>query len=90
MEPIPVVTQIMVDGALAFALRFDQPANHVRSTLTLLTPDGTRMLRPAQRSTEHALQRDQPADARVLPAYVAGPTASGETLAGTIPFTVAR
>jgi hypothetical protein len=44
MEPVPAVTQIMDDGALAFALRFDQPVNHVRSILTLLTPDGIRML----------------------------------------------
>jgi len=46
VEHVPAVTQLMDGNALAFALRFDQPINHYRSTLTLVTPDGASMLRP--------------------------------------------
>ena len=46
VEHVPAVTQLMDGNTLAFALRFDQPINHYRSTLTLVTPDGTSMLRP--------------------------------------------
>src|SRR5690349_5039215 len=91
MEPVPAVTQIMDDGALAFALRFDQPVNHVRSTLTLLTPDGTRMLHvrlSAQPNTLYsAIGRLTPGSYQLV---WEAHTATGETLAGTIPFIVTR
>jgi methionine-rich copper-binding protein CopC len=46
VEHVPAVTQLLDGNTLAFALRFDQPINHYRSTLTLVTPDGKSILRP--------------------------------------------
>ena len=90
VEQVPAVTQLMDRGPLAFALRFDQPVNHVRSTLTLVTPDGTRMLRlllSARPNTLHS------AIGWLMPGSYElqwqARAANGETLAGTIPFTVA-
>ena len=91
VEPAPAVTQIMDDRALAFALRFDQPVKHVRSTLTLLTPDGIRMLGvrlSAQPNTLYsAIGRLTPGSYQVTRQ---AHTATGKTLAGTIPFSVTR
>ena len=91
VEHVPAVTQLMDGNALAFALRFDQPINHYRSTLTLVTPDGASMLRPRLSAQPNTLYS---AIGRLMPgayelrwqAYAA----SGETWEGTVPFTVAR
>src|SRR5438094_8133007 len=45
VEQRPAVNEIMQGSGLAFALRFDQPIDHQRSSLELVTPRGTRMLR---------------------------------------------
>ena len=36
----PAVSEIGIGSALAFALRFDEPVDHRRSTLRLVTPGG--------------------------------------------------
>lgn len=91
MEPVPAVTQIMDDGALAFALHFDRPIDHYRSIITLVAPDGTRILHvrlSAQPNTLYsAIGRLTPGSYELTwQAY----TVTGKTLAGTIPFTVTR
>jgi methionine-rich copper-binding protein CopC len=91
VEHVPAVTQLIDGNTLAFALRFDQPINHYRSTLTLVTPDGTSMLRPRLSAQPNTLYS---AIGRLMPgayelrwqAYAA----SGETWEGAVPFTVAR
>lgn len=90
-EHAPSVTRIMDGSALAFALRFDRPINHYRSTLTLLTPDGTTMLGirlSAQPNTLYvAVGQLQPGSYALR---WQTPATFGETAAGTIPFAVAR
>jgi methionine-rich copper-binding protein CopC len=91
VQQVPAVTEITDSSALAFALRFDQPVNHYLSTLTLVTPDGTSMLRvrlSAQPSTLYS------AIGRLMPGSYElqwhAHAANGEMLAGMIPFTVTR
>src|SRR5437667_1706018 len=45
IEQKPAVNEIMQGSGIAFALRFDQPVDHQRSSLMLVTPRGTRTLR---------------------------------------------
>jgi len=91
VEQIPVVTEIVDGSALAFALRFDQPINHYRSTLKLVTPDGTSLLRVRPSAQPNTLYS---AIGRLMPGSYElqwhAHAANGEILAGMIPFTVAR
>jgi len=50
VEQTPAVNEIMQGSALAFALRFDQPIDHQRSSLGLVTP------RQESGSESHSLQ----------------------------------
>jgi methionine-rich copper-binding protein CopC len=45
VEQKPQVNEIMQGSGLAFALRFDQPIDHQHSSLTLVTPRGSKVLR---------------------------------------------
>jgi methionine-rich copper-binding protein CopC len=91
VEQVPAVTEITDGGALAFALRFDQPVNHYLSTLTLLTPDGTSMLRVRLSAQPNTLYS---AIGRLTPGSYElrwhAHAANGEILVGMIPFTVTR
>jgi methionine-rich copper-binding protein CopC len=91
VEHAPAVTQLMDGNTLAFALSFDQPINHYRSTLTLVTPYGTSMLRLRLSALPNTLYS---AFGRLMPAAHAlrwqAYAANGETWEGTVPFTVAR
>ena len=90
VEQRPAVNEIMQGSGLAFALRFDQPIDHQRSSLTLVTPRGTRMLRPrldAEPNTLYsAVGQLAPGDYTLRwKARARG----GQMLTGTIPFRVA-
>ena len=91
IEHVPSVTRTMDGSALAFALRFDQPIDHYRSTLKLLTPDGTRMLGVRLSAQPNTLYG---AVGRLQPGSYAlrwqAPTTIGEKATGTIPFAIAR
>jgi methionine-rich copper-binding protein CopC len=91
VEQVPVVTEIIDGSALAFALRFDQPINHYRSTLTLVTPDGTSPLGVRLSAQPNTLYS---AIGRLMPGSYElrwhAHTANGEILAGMIPFSVTR
>src|SRR5260221_1392529 len=91
IEHVPSVTRIMDGSALSFALSFDRPIDHYRSTLKLLTPDGMRMLGirlSAQPNTLYgAVGRLQPGSYALR---WQAPTTIGETVTGTIPFAVAQ
>jgi hypothetical protein len=74
------------------ALRFDQPINYYRSTLTLVTPDGTSMLRVRLSAQPNSLYS---AIGRLIPGSYElqqwhAHAAKGEILAAMIPFTVTR
>jgi len=51
MTSIPTVDQVMDGSETSFALRFNQPVDHVRSRLILVTPQGELLLQP-RRETE--------------------------------------
>jgi methionine-rich copper-binding protein CopC len=91
VEQVPAVTEITDGSALAFALRFDQPVNHYRSTLTLVKPGGTSMLPfrfSAQPNTLYSAVGRLTAGSYEL--RWQAHTATGEILAGMIPFAVTR
>lgn len=90
VEQKPMVNEIMQGSGLAFALRFDQPMDHQSSSLALVTPQGAKMLRArldAEPNTLYsAVGRLAPGDYTLRWKARAR---DGQTLMGTIPFSVA-
>ena len=91
VEQKPQVNEVMQGGSgLAFALRFDQPVDHERSRLELLTPRGKKVLRPRLDAEPNTLYS---AVGQLVPGeYMLRWKArarDGQMLMGTIPFRVA-
>jgi len=89
MQQTPQINEIMDGSAVAFALRFDRPIDHKRSSLTLLGGGGSKALRvrlDAQPNTLYsALGRLAPGAYELRWRARAN---DGEMLAGGFPFTV--
>jgi methionine-rich copper-binding protein CopC len=81
----------MPGSGLAFALRFDQPIDHQHSTLTLVTPRGTKMLRARLDAEPNTLYSTvgQLAPGEYTLRWKAR-AKDGQMLMGTIPFRVVR
>ena len=91
VEQKPMVNEIMQGSGLAFALRFDQPIDHQSSTLALVTPQGTKMLRARLDAEPNTLYSavGQLAPGEYTLRWKAR-ARDGQTMMGTIPFSVAR
>jgi methionine-rich copper-binding protein CopC len=90
VEQKPQVNEIMQGSGLAFALRFDQPIDHVHSRLELLTPRGKKVLRPrldAEPNTLYSAVGQLAPGEYTLRWKARG--RDGQMLTGTIPFRVA-
>jgi methionine-rich copper-binding protein CopC len=90
VEQEPMVNEIMQGSALAFALRFDQPIDHQSSSLALVTPRGTKMLRArldAEPNTLYSAVGELAPGEYTLRWKARG--RDGQTMMGTIPFRVA-
>jgi len=91
VEHVPAVTEITDGSALAFVLCFDQPVNYYLSTLALVTPDGTSMLRVRLSAQPNTLYS---AIGRLMPGSYElqwhAHAANGEIFGGMIPFNVTR
>jgi methionine-rich copper-binding protein CopC len=89
MEQTPHINEIMEGSAVAFALRFDRPIDHERSSLTLISRGGSKVLRVrlnAQPNTLYsALGRLDPGAYELRWKARAN---DGEMLAGGFSFTV--
>ena len=87
----PMVNQIMAGSGIAFALRFDEPIDHRRSTLGLVTPRGVMRLRArldAEPNTLYGtLGRLEPGEYTLR--WRAQAAHGAQVLMGTIPFRVA-
>jgi methionine-rich copper-binding protein CopC len=90
VEQKPMVNEIMQGSGLAFALRFDQPIDHQSSSLALVTPQGTKMLRARLDAEPNTLYSavGQLAPGEYTLRWKAR-ARDGQTLMGTIPFSVA-
>jgi len=90
VEQTPAVNEIMQGSALAFALRFDQPIDHQRSSLGLVTPRGTKMLRARLDAEPNTLYSavGQLAPGEYTLRWKAR-ARDGQMLMGSIPFRVA-
>jgi len=90
VEQTPTVNEIMQGSGLAFALRFDQPIDHQRSSLGLVTPRGTKTLRARLDAEPNTLYS---AVGQLAPGEYAlrwkARARDGQMLMGTIPFRVA-
>jgi methionine-rich copper-binding protein CopC len=90
VEQKPQVNEIMQGSGLAFALRFDQPIDHQGSSLSLVTPQGTKMLRARLDAEPNTLYS---AVGQLAPGeytlHWKARAEDGQTLTGTIPFRVA-
>jgi methionine-rich copper-binding protein CopC len=90
VEQTPAVNEIMQGSGLAFALRFDQPIDHQRSSLGLVTPRGTKMLRArldAEPNTLYSAVGQLAPGEYTLRWKARG--RDGQMLTGKIPFRVA-
>jgi methionine-rich copper-binding protein CopC len=90
VEQKPQVNEIMQGPGLAFALRFDQPIDHEHSSLTLVTPRGSKVLRArldAEPNTLYSAVGQLTPGEYTLRWKARG--RDGQTLTGTIPFKVA-
>jgi methionine-rich copper-binding protein CopC len=91
MSSFPVVDQVMDGSATSFAIRFDQPVDHVRSRLILVTPQGERALQPRRETEPNTLF--SPVGRLPPGAYELRWEAvemGGAVARGTIPFRVAH
>ncbi len=90
VEQKPTVNEIMQGAGLAFALRFDQPIDHQRSSLGLETPRGTKMLRARLDAEPNTLYS---AVGKLAPGeytlHWKARARDGQMLMGSIPFRVA-
>jgi methionine-rich copper-binding protein CopC len=90
VEQTPAVNEIMSGSTLAFALRFDQPIDHQLSGLSLVTPQGTRMLRARLDAEPNTLYS---AVGQLAPGeytlHWKARARDGQMLSGSVPFRVA-
>lgn len=90
VEQFPKVNEIVDGSAVAFALRFDEPLDHSRSGVVLMTPSGSRPLKArlnAQPNTLYvAAGRLGPGDYQL---HWKAVSRRGEMQSGVFPFTVA-
>jgi methionine-rich copper-binding protein CopC len=90
VEQKPQVNEIMQGSGLAFALRFDQPIDHQHSSLTLVTPRGSKVLRArldAEPNTLYSAVGQLAPGEYTLRWKARG--RDGQMLTGKIPFRVA-
>jgi methionine-rich copper-binding protein CopC len=87
-QSYPDANQVIEGNSVVVTLRFDGPVDHVQSSFTLVTPQGTRALQPRLRSQPNTLHGAvgtlPPGDYELQWRAVA---ADGETT-GSIPFQV--
>jgi methionine-rich copper-binding protein CopC len=55
LQSHPAVEEVISGSAVAFALRFDHPVDHASGELVLVTPQGTRDIRPSLESEPDVL-----------------------------------